>query len=327
MTDTTRYAPKNSDGDMRIAHALATQALRQEDAAQREPISAEAQALGIPFCCGKDERQAGEIAKLRNVVQAAMFTGNPKVFEAWNYHFPDDQRPVPQEAQSPQADDAEWLKEHESLAVLYGNSCWARAEDAAVQSDLKSLMAHAAQRHVCQTCNGVGLIGGHSGQTPESYQEHSEDCPDCTPQRPTESQILEAAQYAGLWPNTVSRWIPAFHRYHEALNSMMAAQRPAEPAITSRAVPAPVSGVLAEVRRERQRQDAKWGGAAHDDSHTTEEFAEFIEARAYKVRALDRSDREKPLTYGCMETPRQILLEISALAVAAIESIDRKGGA
>jgi len=34
---------------------------------------------------------------------------------------------------------------------------------------------------------------------------------------PTEQQILEAAEKAGLWPNTVHSWIPAFHRYHKEL--------------------------------------------------------------------------------------------------------------
>lgn len=84
--------------------------------------------------------------------------------------------------------------------------------------------------------------------------------------------------------------------------------------------------VLFEVAKERGRQDAKWGGPAHDDQHTTEEFAEFIEGRAYKVRALDRANREKPLTYGQLKTPRQILLEIAALAVAAVERLDRSHG-
>lgn len=31
----------------------------------------------------------------------------------------------------------------------------------------------------CPTCNGHGLIGGHSGQTPESYEEHTQGCDDC----------------------------------------------------------------------------------------------------------------------------------------------------
>jgi hypothetical protein len=37
----------------------------------------------------------------------------------------------------------------------------------------------------CLTCGGHGLIGGHSGQTPESYEEWAEPCPDCYPKEPT----------------------------------------------------------------------------------------------------------------------------------------------
>lgn len=82
--------------------------------------------------------------------------------------------------------------------------------------------------------------------------------------------------------------------------------------------------VLFEVAKERGRQDAKHGGPNHDDRHTTAEFAEFIEDRAYKVRVLDKQNREKPLNYGgYLKHPRQILLEIAALAVAAVESMDR----
>lgn len=120
-------------------------------AAKRDPISAQAQAIGIPFCCGKDERQTDEIAKLRNVVQAAMFVGIPKVFESWNYHFPDDKREVPQAAQRPQAD-AEWLAELRRLADLYGTACihslTSGSDEAVADEDvrLNALMAHAAQR-------------------------------------------------------------------------------------------------------------------------------------------------------------------------------------
>ena len=45
---------------------------------------------------------------------------------------------------------------------------------------------------------------------------------------PTEQQILEAAEKAGLWPNTVHSWIPAFHRYHKELAKAQPAQA-AEP--------------------------------------------------------------------------------------------------
>lgn len=84
--------------------------------------------------------------------------------------------------------------------------------------------------------------------------------------------------------------------------------------------------VLFDVAKERGRQDEKYGGPAHDDSHTTGEFAGFIEDRAYKIRCLDKANRERPINYGRgnLKNPRQLLVEIAALAVAAIESIDRK---
>jgi hypothetical protein len=45
---------------------------------------------------------------------------------------------------------------------------------------------------------------------------------------PTEQQILEAAEKAGLWPNTVHSWIPAFHRYHKELAKAQPAQARAD---------------------------------------------------------------------------------------------------
>lgn len=35
--------------------------------------------------------------------------------------------------------------------------------------------------------------------------------------QPSEQQILNAAEQAGLLPNTVSMWLPALHRYHAIL--------------------------------------------------------------------------------------------------------------
>lgn len=43
---------------------------------------------------------------------------------------------------------------------------------------------------VCGTCNGVGMIGGHRGQTPDSFEQWAEDCPDCTPQ-PADGEAVE----------------------------------------------------------------------------------------------------------------------------------------
>ena len=99
----------------------------------------------------------------------------------------------------------------------------------------------AAQRPVCQTCNGVGLIGGHSGQTPESYQEHSEDCPDCTPQRPA-AQDDRAAFEAWLNPSrhagNLSPWIEPGRYEKEAHQLAWLAWRAA---LASRPVPPPMT--------------------------------------------------------------------------------------
>ena len=85
--------------------------------------------------------------------------------------------------------------------------------------------------------------------------------------------------------------------------------------------------ILFEVAHERGRQDQKWGGSCHDDRHTTGAFAEFIESRAYKVRAFLGSNPhcDANTQFGfSSDTSRSLLIEIAALAVAAVESIDRK---
>ena len=50
-----------------------------------------------------------------------------------------------------------------------------------------------------------------------------------TPQTPqdalSDADILDAAIEAGLWPNTVHSWLPAFHRYHAILDKRAAADR------------------------------------------------------------------------------------------------------
>ncbi len=74
------------------------------------------------------------------------------------------------------------------------------------------------------------------------------------------------------------------------------------------------SSVLIEVLNERRRQDDKWGGPKHDDHHVDKDWLGFISKRSVDKGARNPKDR------------RQNLLEIAALAVAAIESMDRKAG-
>ena len=56
----------------------------------------------------------------------------------------------------------------------------------------------------CNTCGGHGMIGGHSGQTPEQYEEWQETCPDCEGKDERRlpgaggGDALDAARYRGL---------------------------------------------------------------------------------------------------------------------------------
>lgn len=71
-----------------------------------------------------------------------------------------------------------------------------------------------------------------------------------------------------------------------------------------------ISRALSDVLKERHRQDAKWGGPEHDDEHTPDEWERFIMKRI-------------PLESANDPTFRQRMVEVAALAVAAIESHDR----
>lgn len=74
--------------------------------------------------------------------------------------------------------------------------------------------------------------------------------------------------------------------------------------------------VLDEVAAERARQDGKWGGAAHDDEHSTAEFVQFIEDYAGWARQM--------ASMNSPDKARRRLLQVAALAVAAVESMDRR---
>lgn len=67
--------------------------------------------------------------------------------------------------------------------------------------------------------------------------------------------------------------------------------------------------VLIEVAQERQRQDEKWGGPEHDDTHEAQDWENFI---------LDQMFNR---AHG--EHYRTEMIRIAGLAVAAIESYDR----
>lgn len=79
--------------------------------------------------------------------------------------------------------------------------------------------------------------------------------------------------------------------------------------------------VIDEVAVERDRQDQKWGGSEHDDLHGVAEFVQFIMDYAGWARQMASA--------GSPDKARRRLIQVAALAVAAVESIDRRhlGGA
>jgi hypothetical protein len=77
-----------------------------------------------------------------------------------------------------------------------------------------------------------------------------------------------------------------------------------------------------DILTERTNQDAQWGGPAHDDTHSPLDWATFIANQQEKI-AIGAITRGAP--YYATPDCRQRLVKIAALAVAALESMDRKG--
>lgn len=77
-----------------------------------------------------------------------------------------------------------------------------------------------------------------------------------------------------------------------------------------------IKRVTFEVFNERLRQDTKWGGPEHDDEHSTQEFCKWI--KNYTGWADQMADCHS------WDQARDRLIQVAALAVAAVESIDRK---
>ena len=79
------------------------------------------------------------------------------------------------------------------------------------------------------------------------------------------------------------------------------------------------------VVKERARQIVTLGyDEAHDDAHTPEEFAEFIERMTDKIAGLQEADG---MPDELVAHARVEFVQIIATAVAALESLERKYGA
>ena len=89
--------------------------------------------------------------------------------------------------------------------------------------------------------------------------------------------------------------------------------------LLSKAIEQTLSKAFADVVQERQLQDEEWGGPEHDDTHDIADWMAFIQTQDDKLF--------QGLGEGQMPDPREArerLVKIAALAIAGIESIDRK---
>jgi len=83
-----------------------------------------------------------------------------------------------------------------------------------------------------------------------------------------------------------------------------------------------MTGVYQAIVAERVRQDAKWGGPAHDDQHGCGDWAMFREIRERRLR--DAMQLHAPFDgHLWHQATRKNLVEIAALCVAQIEALDR----
>jgi hypothetical protein len=74
--------------------------------------------------------------------------------------------------------------------------------------------------------------------------------------------------------------------------------------------------VVNEVSSERKRQDDEWGGTEHDDQHDTRDWTGFLLDQCYRT--------DKAAMRGDLSEYRERLVKVAALAIAAVESFDRK---
>jgi hypothetical protein len=138
----------------------------------------------------------------------------------------------------------------------------------------------------CTTCDGIGRVGV------EQYR-----CPDCNEVPPAVPP--PAGPELDLCSPSCGPTCPMCGGKYLELRD----QPPAGPGEVD---------VFADIRAERARQDAKWGGPEHDDGHALVEWAHFIREH------LDKALR------GPFAKTRRRMVEVAALAVAAIEAWDRQ---
>ena len=76
--------------------------------------------------------------------------------------------------------------------------------------------------------------------------------------------------------------------------------------------------IYEEIRKERCRQDEEWGGSNHDDSHKMFDWIAYLTKHTGKAVLWDGHYKDRIIRF------RNQMIRIAALAIAAIEWVDRQ---
>ena len=79
-------------------------------------------------------------------------------------------------------------------------------------------------------------------------------------------------------------------------------------------------GIYRDIETERLAQDSRWGGAARDDSHREEDWAALVARHLGLALGESAGVGHDPARF------RRQMVRVAALAVAAVESHDRRHG-
>lgn len=124
------------------------------------------------------------------------------------------------------------------------------------------------------------------------------------------AQTTQAREREALW--FMTQWpVEGNNKYRLELNDPKSAE-PIEKLMREK--------LLQEIVHERQHQDAMHGGPAHDDTYERHDWIQLI---------CDYASSPRMRTVKAAETPEQFekhMIQVAALAVAAIQSSRRKRG-
>ena len=83
------------------------------------------------------------------------------------------------------------------------------------------------------------------------------------------------------------------------------------------------SDIPGKIEQERKAQDEKWGGPEHDDTHSVWDWICYIHGHARAAGSMLRGVPPADEVAASLQHFRYQMVRVAALAVAAIESVDR----